>query len=117
MRLKSLLLVLMLTLACLAWGQDASPQAPPSSTSGTQATPGERHQNQKMMEMHKQHMEAMKADLEKMKASLEQMKANVAKISDPAEKARWQANVDMWQVMVGHMEQMASTPAAEKKAQ
>jgi len=105
----------MLTLASLAWGQDASPQAAPSSANGTQATPGERHQ--KMMEMHKQHMEAMKADLEQMKASLEPMKANVAKISDPAEKARWQANVDMWQVIVGHMEQMASTPAAEKKPQ
>jgi TolA-binding protein len=115
MRLKSLLLVLMLNLVSLAWGQVASPQAPPSSTSGTQATSGEHHQ--KMMEMHKQHMEGMKADLEKMKASLEQMKANVAKISDPAEKARWQANVDMWQVMVGHMERMASTPAGEKKPQ
>jgi len=114
MRLKSLLVALMLTLASLAWGQDASPQAPPSSTSGTQAPPGEHHQ---MMEMHKQHMEGMKADLEKMKASLEQMKANVAKISDPAEKARWQANVDMWQVMVGHMERMVSIPAAERKTQ
>jgi len=114
MRLKSLLLVLMLTLASFAWGQDASPQAPPSSTSGTQATPGEHHQ---MMEMHQQHMEAMKADLEKMKASLEQMRTNVAKISDPAEKARWQANVDMWQVMVGHMERMASIPDAGRKPQ
>jgi len=25
--------------------------------------------------------------------------------------------VDMWQVMVGHMERMASTPAGEKKPQ
>jgi len=114
MRLKSFLLVLMLTLAALAWGQAASQQAPPSSTSGSQATPGEHHQ---MMEMHKQHMEGMKVDLEKMKASLKEMKANVAKISDPAEKARWQANVDMWQVMVGHMEKMASTPAAGEKPQ
>jgi len=108
----NLLLVLMFSLTSLAWAQSAPPQAPPSSTSGAQATsggPGSQmgaERRPKMMEMHKQHMQAMKADLEKVKASLDQMKANLTKISDPAEKERWQVNVDMWQVMVGHMEQM-----------
>jgi len=108
MNRKSLLVIVMLTLASLAWAQTqgAPPQAPPAAGGpGGHDQMGMEHHG-KMMEMHKQHMEAMKADVDKMKASLDQLKANVAKISDAAEKERWQANVDMWTVMVGHMEQM-----------
>ena len=98
MRRSSLLVMVFLLCATLAWGQ-ATGQPSPSNATGTQAgtppqskAPGsstQRQQRREQMEARrKEHMEAAKANLQKLHADLDQMKANVGRITDSSEKAR-----------------------------
>jgi hypothetical protein len=103
MKLKSVLVVLVFTLAPLLCAQEKPAQTPPGPGGGNQMRAEHR---QKMMEMHKQEMEAMKADIEKLKASLAEMKANILTIREPNELSRWRNNVDMWETVVNHIDRM-----------
>jgi hypothetical protein len=97
--MKSLAVLLAVTVAAVVlWGQNA-PQNPPS--------PPMPHAHGGMMDMH-QHMVKTQDQAAAMRATLEKMKANVSKISDPALKQQAQYDVDLWEQMVQHMESMSA---------
>jgi hypothetical protein len=103
MKVQSVLVVLVFTLAPLLCAQEKPAQTPPGPGVGNQMRAEHR---QKMMEMHEQEMQAMKADIEKLKASLAEMKANILTIREPNELSRWRNNADMWETVVNHMDRV-----------
>jgi hypothetical protein len=116
MKPSSFLVILLLVVASLAWGQDAPPpgqqssggkQAGSAQAPASEGPASHRTQRRERMEaMCKEHIEAMKTDVQKMHSAFDRMKGDVATISNPDEKARWQANLDMWQTVVDHHDQM-----------
>jgi hypothetical protein len=103
MKVKSVIVILVFTLAPLLCAQEKPAQTPVGPGGGKQMRAEHR---QKMMEMHKQEMEAMKADIEKLKASLAEMKANILTIREPHELSRWRNNADMWETVINHIDRM-----------
>jgi len=103
MKVKSVIVILVFTLAPLLCAQEEPAQTPPGLGGGNQMRAEHR---QKMMEMHKQELEAMKADIEKLKASLAEMKANILTIREPNELSRWRNNAEMWETVINHIDRM-----------
>jgi len=98
MKMETLLIAVMLTIAQLLGAQTPQTPAP--------RNPARAEHHQHIMEMHQQEMEAMKADVTKMKASVNAMKAHLLTIKDVNEMARWQDNIEMWETLINHMDRM-----------